>query len=104
MALESEDEEITVQSSNLALGERLPEHARESVRTVAASTSAASRPRLSTSIATGRSSLVAAASLSGGSRAARGVSDADLRGVAYEKGAPPTLARLVMECERAIVY
>jgi predicted peroxiredoxin len=42
--------------------------------------------------------------LSGGSCAARGVSDEDLQGVPHEKGAPPTLVRLVMECDRSIVY
>lgn len=42
--------------------------------------------------------------LSGGSCAARGVSDADLDGVPHEKGSPPTLVRLVMECDRTIVY
>lgn len=35
MALESQDKEITVQSSNVTLGERLPEYARESIRKVA---------------------------------------------------------------------
>jgi predicted peroxiredoxin len=42
--------------------------------------------------------------LSGGSCAARGVTDEDLQGVPHEKGAPPTLVRLVMECDRSIVY
>jgi predicted peroxiredoxin len=42
--------------------------------------------------------------LSGGSCAARGVTDEDLQGVPYEKGAPPTLVRLVMGCDRNIVY
>ncbi len=42
--------------------------------------------------------------LSGGSCAARGVSGADLQGVPHEKGTPPTLVRLVMECDRTIVY
>jgi uncharacterized protein len=42
--------------------------------------------------------------LLGGSCAARGVTDEDLQGVPYEKGAPPTLVRLVMECDRNIVY
>ena len=42
--------------------------------------------------------------LSGGSCAARGVTDHDLQGVPYEKGAPPTLVGLVMECDRSIVY
>jgi ribosomal subunit interface protein len=36
MALESEDKEITVQSSNVTLGERMPEYAREAIRKVAA--------------------------------------------------------------------
>ena len=35
MALESQDKEITVQSSNVTLGERLPEYARESILKVA---------------------------------------------------------------------
>ena len=35
MSLESEHKEITVQSSTVALGERLPEYARESIRKVA---------------------------------------------------------------------
>ncbi len=35
MALESEDKEITVESSNVPLGDRLPEYARESIRKVA---------------------------------------------------------------------
>ena len=34
MALESEDKEITVQSSNVTLGERMPEYAREAIRKV----------------------------------------------------------------------
>jgi hypothetical protein len=42
--------------------------------------------------------------LSGGSCAARGVSDADLDGIAHEKAGPPALVRLVMECDRTIVY
>jgi uncharacterized protein len=42
--------------------------------------------------------------VSGGSCAARGVTDNDLQGVPHEKGAPPTLVRLVMECDRSIVY
>ncbi len=42
--------------------------------------------------------------VSGGSCAARGVSSEDLQGVPHEKGAPPTLVRLVMECDRSIVY
>jgi predicted peroxiredoxin len=42
--------------------------------------------------------------LSGGSCAARGVTEVDLQGVPHEKGAPPTLVRLVMECDRNIVY
>jgi uncharacterized protein len=39
-----------------------------------------------------------------GSCAARGVTDDDLQDVPHEKGAPPTLVRLVMECDRSIVY
>jgi ribosomal subunit interface protein len=35
MALESEDKEITVQSSNVPLGDRLPDYARENIRKVA---------------------------------------------------------------------
>ncbi len=35
MTLESEDKAITVQSSNVSLGERLPDYARESIRKVA---------------------------------------------------------------------
>ncbi|HEX2554626.1 MAG TPA: DsrE family protein [Microvirga sp.] len=42
--------------------------------------------------------------LSGGSCAARGLSDADLQGVPHEKGTPAILVRLVMECDRTIVY
>ncbi|WP_134499457.1 DsrE family protein [Microvirga pakistanensis] len=42
--------------------------------------------------------------LSGGSCAARGVTDEDIQDVLYEKGAPPTLVRLIMECDRNIVY
>jgi uncharacterized protein len=42
--------------------------------------------------------------VSGGSCAARGVTDNDLQGVPHEKGAPPTLVRLVMECDRSTVY
>jgi predicted peroxiredoxin len=42
--------------------------------------------------------------VSGGSCAARGVTENDLQGVPHEKGAPPTLVRLVMECDRNIVY
>jgi uncharacterized protein len=42
--------------------------------------------------------------VSGGSCAARGVTDNDLQGVPHEKGAPPTLVRLVMECDRSIIY
>jgi hypothetical protein len=44
MALESEDKEITVQSSNVTLGDRMPEYAREAIRKVAASTSGGSTP------------------------------------------------------------
>ena len=42
--------------------------------------------------------------VSGGSCAARGVTEDDLQGVPHEKGAPPTLVRLVMDCDRSIVY
>src|SRR3712207_6330867 len=42
--------------------------------------------------------------LSGGACAARGMSDADLAGVAHEKGGPPLLVKLVMECDQTIVY
>ena len=42
--------------------------------------------------------------LSGGSCAARGVSDAELQGIPHEKSAPPGLVRLVMECDRMLVY
>ena len=42
--------------------------------------------------------------LSGGSCAARGVTEDDLKGVPHEKGAPPTLVRLVMGCDRNIVH
>jgi predicted peroxiredoxin len=42
--------------------------------------------------------------LSGGSCAARGVDEADLDGVQHEKAGPPMLVRLVMECDRNIVY
>jgi|SRR5215217_6714683 uncharacterized protein len=42
--------------------------------------------------------------LSGGSCAARGVTDNDLQGVPHEKGAPPALVRLIMECDRNIAY
>jgi predicted peroxiredoxin len=42
--------------------------------------------------------------VSDGSCAARGVTDNDLQGVPHEKGAPPTLVRLVMECDRSIAY
>src|ERR687890_59114 len=35
MALESEDKEITIQSTNVSLGDRLPDYARESIRKVA---------------------------------------------------------------------
>lgn len=42
--------------------------------------------------------------LSGGSCAARGIADADLAGLHYEKGAPPLLVRLLMQCDRTIVY
>lgn len=42
--------------------------------------------------------------LSGGSCAARGVSDSDLAGVSHEIGGPPALVRLLLECDRSIVY
>jgi uncharacterized protein len=42
--------------------------------------------------------------VSGGSCAARGVTDDDLQGVPHDKGAPPTVLRLVMKCDRNIVY
>lgn len=42
--------------------------------------------------------------VSGGSCAARGVSDADLQGIPHEKAGPPMLVRLVMECDRSIIY
>ncbi len=42
--------------------------------------------------------------LSAGSCATRGVDDTDLDGVPHEKGTPPMLVRLVMECDRNIVY
>lgn len=42
--------------------------------------------------------------LSGGSCAARGVGDTDLRGVQHEKAGPPALVRLIVECDRSIVY
>ena len=42
--------------------------------------------------------------LSGGSCAARGVGEDDLRGIPHERSAPPGLVRLVMECDRTIVY
>jgi predicted peroxiredoxin len=42
--------------------------------------------------------------LSGGSCAARGMSDADLQSVPHEQGSPPILVRLIMECDRSIVY
>ncbi|WP_460452349.1 DsrE family protein [Alsobacter sp. SYSU BS001988] len=42
--------------------------------------------------------------LSGGSCAARGLTEADLQSIPYEKGAPPLLVKLVMECDRSIVY
>jgi hypothetical protein len=32
------------------------------------------------------------------------MSDADLQSVPHEKGSPPTLVRLIMECDRSIVY
>lgn len=42
--------------------------------------------------------------LSGNSCAARGVTDGDVRAVPHEKAGPPKLVKLVMECDRAIVY
>jgi uncharacterized protein len=42
--------------------------------------------------------------LSGGSCAAPGVSDTDLDGIAHEKAGPPGLVRLVVECDRTLVY
>jgi len=42
--------------------------------------------------------------LSGGSCAARGIGDVDLQGIAHEKGSPPVLVQLLMECDRSIVY
>jgi predicted peroxiredoxin len=42
--------------------------------------------------------------LSGGSCAARGVGDTELQGVQHEKAGPPALVRLLMECDRSIVY
>lgn len=42
--------------------------------------------------------------LSGGSCAARGLSNEDLQDISHEKATPPTLVRLVMECDRNIVY
>jgi predicted peroxiredoxin len=42
--------------------------------------------------------------LSGGSCAARGVSGEELHGIPHEKASPPVLVRLVMECDRNIVY
>jgi uncharacterized protein len=42
--------------------------------------------------------------LSGGSCAARGVSDEDLAGLPHEKGGPPLLIKLLMECDKSIVY
>jgi predicted peroxiredoxin len=42
--------------------------------------------------------------LSGGSCAARGVSDADLKGIPHEKAGPPGLVQLVVACDRTIVY
>lgn len=41
--------------------------------------------------------------LSGGSCSARGVTEDD-QSVPHEKGAPPILVRLIMECDRSIVY
>ncbi len=42
--------------------------------------------------------------LSGASCADRGVSDADLAGVQHEKGGPPLLIKLLVECDKSIVY
>jgi uncharacterized protein len=42
--------------------------------------------------------------LSGGSCAARGVSDADLVDIPHEKGGPPLLVKLLVDCDRSIVY
>jgi predicted peroxiredoxin len=42
--------------------------------------------------------------LSGGSCAARGVTDEDLRDIPHEKAGPPQLVKLVMEADRTIVY
>ena len=42
--------------------------------------------------------------LSGGSCAARGVTDEDLKNIPHEKAGPPQLVKLVMECDRTIVY
>ncbi len=42
--------------------------------------------------------------LSGGSCAARGVTADDLQGLSVEMAGPPALVRLVMECDRTIVY
>ena len=42
--------------------------------------------------------------ISGGSCVARGVTDAELAGVPNEKAGPPVLVRLVMECDKTIVY
>jgi predicted peroxiredoxin len=42
--------------------------------------------------------------LSAGSCAARGISDADLQDIPHEKSGPPMLVRLVMECDRSVVY
>jgi hypothetical protein len=35
---------------------------------------------------------------------ARGVSDDDLAGVPHEKSGPPLLIKLLMECDKSIVY
>ncbi len=42
--------------------------------------------------------------LSGGSCVARGVAADDLQGLSVEMAGPPALVRLVMECDRTIVY
>ncbi len=42
--------------------------------------------------------------LSGGSCAARGVTDEDLQDIPHEKAGPPKLVKLVLECDRTIVY
>ena len=51
-----------------------------------------------------RFSRAVVAFISQAAPAARGVSDAHLQGIPHEKGGPPGLVRLVMECDRTIVY